>query len=146
MKVIFLKDLKGQGKRGEVKDVADGYAQNFLIKKGIAEQLTNESYSKYEREKQQEAVNDSLMRQDAEKTKKQLESLTLVFKVKTGTDDKVFGSISSKQIKEELEKHDILIDKKHLKMQDSISSLGQHSVIIEIYSNISATLKIKLEK
>ncbi len=146
MKVIFLKDMKGQGRKGDIKEVADGYAQNFLIKKGIAEKLTNESYAKYERLKQQDAVSESLHRQDAEKMKKQIEALSLVFKVKTGANDKVFGSISSKQIKEELDKESIEIDKKHIKIQEAISSLGMHEVVIELYSDIIAKLKIKLEK
>lgn len=146
MKVIFLKDVKNQGKRGDIKEVADGYAQNFLIKQGLAEKLTNESYAKLERTKQKEAVSESLMMQDAKQMQEEIQAITLTFKVKTGAEDKVFGSISTKQIKEELEKKNIIVDKKQIKIAEPLNSLGQHNVDVELHSNIVTKLKIKLEK
>ena len=146
MKVIFLKEVKSQAKKGEIKEVADGYAINYLIKQGLAERLTAETLAKYKRNKEAEAVTDKLMQQDALSLKEELEKLTLSFVVKTGEQDKVFGSISTKQIKEELEKHEIIIDRKQIKAKEAISTLGTHEVIIDLYGETNAVLKIQLIK
>lgn len=146
MKVIFLKDVKGQGKKGDIKEVKDGYAQNFLIAKGFAEKLTEQSLGKYKREKQQEADLDKTNRETAEQLKKALKDVKVVFKVKTGTGDKVFGSISPKQIKEELDKLGYKIDKKQIELDHAITSLGVHDVKINLYKEVFAKIKIQLEK
>ena len=140
MKVIFLKDLKGQGKKGEIKEVKDGYAQNFLIKNHYAEKLTEETFQNYLTEKKEEK------RKEALETKSVLEKIELVFKVKTGQMDKVFGSVSSKQIKDDLEKLGIIVDKKQIDIKEGISTLGYHNVNIELYKDIVGVIKVKLEK
>ena len=146
MKVIFIKDLRGQGKRGEIKEVKDGYAENYLIKNGYAKKLTENNYNNYlETKKEQEAL-DLKNRKEAEKLKEVLLKKELVFKVKTGAQDKVFGSVSTKQIKEELEKQKINIDKKQVLLDESISSLGYHDVKIALYKDIIGVVKVKLEK
>ena len=101
MKVIFVKDLKKTAKKGEVKEVKDGYAENYLIKNkyAIPYNIKNVNNIKKENAKMQEE--DAKFREEANKTKQALEKLILVFKVKTGDHDRVFGSISPKQIKEE---------------------------------------------
>jgi len=146
MKVIFTKDLRGQGKKGEIKEVKDGYAENYLIKNHYAEKLTEKSYQNYLNNKAQEEALDEQKRKDALATKTTLEKLELVFQVKTGAMDKVFGSISAKQIKDDLEKLGIPIDKKQIEMTDGLSSLGYHQVKINLYKDIYGTIKVKLEK
>lgn len=146
MKVIFIKDLKGQGKRGEIKEVKDGYAENFLIKKGYAKKLTEQTYNSYQEEKKEEEAEDAKLRKEALETKKKLSELELVFKVKTGAQDKVFGSISTKQIKEELEKKKIIIDKKQINLNEGLSSIGYHDVEIVLYKDVIGIIKVKLEK
>ncbi|MBR4671719.1 MAG: 50S ribosomal protein L9 [Bacilli bacterium] len=146
MKVIFVKDLRGQGKRGEIKEVKDGYAENFLIKNGYAKKLTEQNYAQYQKDKQEEQALDEKNRKEAEKLKEVLKTKELVFKVKTGTEDRVFGSISTKQIKEELEKQKIIIDKKQIMLDEGISSLGYHDVKIELYKDVIGVVKVKLEK
>lgn len=146
MKVIFLKDLKGQGKKGEIKEVKDGYAENFLIKNKYAEKLTEQSYQRYLDGKKEEKELDDQNRKEADKIKEKLAKLELVFKVKTGKMDKVFGSVSSKQIKDELEKNGITIDKKQIEITDGLSCLGCHNVKINLYKDIYGELKVKLEK
>lgn len=146
MKVIFIKDLRGQGKRGEIKEVKDGYAENYLIKNGYAKKLTEQNYNSYLETKKEEAQLDKENRKKAEKQKELLGQIELVFKVKTGAQDKVFGSISTKQIKEELDKKKISIDKKQILLEEGISSLGYHNVNIELYKDVIGVLKVKLEK
>ena len=146
MKVIFIKDLRGQGKRGEIKEVKDGYAENFLIKQGYAKKLTEQSFQQYQNDKKEEKALDDKNRKEADKLKETLKGIELVFKVKTGAQDKVFGSVSTKQIKEELEKNNITIDKKQIMLDEGLSSLGYHNVKIELYKDIIGEIKVKLEK
>lgn len=146
MKIIFLKDLRGQGKKGEIKEVKDGYAQNFLIAKGYAEKLTDQSLGKYKREKKQEEDLDKEMRKQAEELKNKLKDVKVSFKVKTGAGDKVFGSVSPKQIKDELEKIGYKIDKKQIELDHPISALGFHDIKINLYKEVYVKIKIQLEK
>lgn len=146
MKVIFIKDLRGKGKKGEIKEVKDGYAKNFLIKSGYAEQLNDSSLGKYNRELEKAETLDRESREKMTKLKKELEKTELVFTVKTGKDDKVFGSISPKQIKDELQKKGYLVDKKQIELGYPIASLGYHDVKINLYKKIFVKIRIKLQK
>ena len=143
MKVRFLKDVKGQGKKGEIKEVSDGYAMNFLIKKGYALRKTEGSLSKLKEEIKESQELDLKNREEALKLKEKLESLTLNFKVKASS-GRMFGSISTKQIKEELMKLGISIDKKQIE-NTSINSLGMHLVDVGLYKDIKCKLKVHTE-
>ena len=146
MKVLFLKDLKGQGKKGEKKEVKTGYANNFLIKNGYAVALNEQTLSKYNKEQENIKQQDALNRKEAEQLKEIIEKLTLIFKVQVGKDERVFGRISQKQIKDELAKKGYEIDKKQVVIQDSVSCLGFHNIDINLYKGVIAKLRIKLEK
>ena len=144
MKVIFLKDVKGQGKKGEIKDVSDGYAMNFLIKKGYALKKTEGSLNKLKQEQEKDKELDLKNREEALKLKEKLEKLTLSFKVKASSDGRMFGSISTKQIKEELSKKGYEIDKKQINTE-VINTLGMHLVNITLYKDIKCNLKVHTE-
>lgn len=146
MKVIFIKDLKKQAKKGEVKEVADGYAKNYLIKNGYAIQVTEKNMENVKKENALKKQEELELTKKAEEMKKELEKLTLVFKVKTGEQDKVFGSISPKQIKEELLKKGYKIEKTQIELVTSLQSLGFHKVNIILYKDIKAELKVQLVK
>jgi large subunit ribosomal protein L9 len=146
MKVIFIKDVKGQGKKDEIKEVKDGYAINYLFKNKLAVQYTSTSNERLLNE-QEERKEIELKEVDiANKLKSKLEDVVLTFKVKTGEKDKVFGSISTKQIKEELDKREFNIDKNKIIIDNPISSLGYHFIKIELHKNILAEVKIELIK
>ena len=146
MEVIFIKDLKNQGKKGQIKNVKDGYAQNFLIKNGYAVAKTKENLSKLEHANAKKAEEDKNNKKIAEEQKEQLEKLVLEFEVKTGEADKVFGSISPKQIKDELQVQGFKIEKNQIDNSKQISSLGFHNVEIALYPGVTATIKVHLVK
>lgn len=146
MKVIFVKDLKGQGKKNEIKDVSDGYAKNFLINKGYAVMATPTSLKRLTQEKKEYQEKEALAKKQAIELKEKLEKISLKFKVKTGEHDKVFGSVSPKQIVTELKNNNFNIDKKMFKSNENLSYIGFHNVEIELYKGIIATLKVELVK
>ena len=126
MEVIFIKDLKNQGKKGQIKTVKDGYAENFLIKQGYAVMKTKENLSKLEAEQRHKANQDEINKKNAEILKKELDKFIIEFKVKTGEGDKVFGSISIKQIKEELQKNNYKIDKSQIEIVSTTEIMTQY--------------------
>ncbi len=146
MKVIFIKDLKGQGKNGDIKEVKDGYAENFLIKKGYAILANEANLKEFNRQKESKMLNENLKIKDCESLKYELEKLKINIKVKTGTGDRVFGSVSTKQINEELKKLNYSIDKNKIKINEALTSLGTHIVDIELHKQVIAKLKINLVK
>ena len=146
MEVIFIKDLKNQGKKGQIKNVKDGYAENFLIKQGYAVWKTKENLQKLNYELAKKEKENQANKQAALELKEKLAKVVLEFKVKTGEGDKVFGSISVKQIKDELQKKDYKIDKSQIEIPSPIASLGFHNVDIKLYPSITATIKVHVIK
>lgn len=146
MKVIFLKDVKGQGKKNEIKEVKDGYAQNFLIKNGYAVKADTENINKVKTEVATAALEENLFIKDMETLKNKLEKDKFVFKVQTGKQDMMFGQISNKQIKKCLDEKGYNISKTQIKMDHSIMSLGTHIIEIELHKKVIASVKIIVEK
>ena len=146
MKVIFIKDVKGQGKKDEIKEVKDGYAENFLIKNGYAVKYSNRGSEILNREIDARNKKEEELIKECETIKSNLSKENIIFKVKTGKEDKVFGSISTKQISEELMKKGYKIDKKKIKIDSSLSSLGTYNIKIELHPKVVANLKINLVK
>ena len=146
MKVIFTKDVKGQGKTGEIKEVKDGYAKNFLIKGGYAVAYTTRSKEILDISNKNKAQKEADEIKACEKLKDELKDRVLVFKVKTGEQDRVFGSISTKQISLELEKLGYKIDKKKINLDTVIDSLGYHEVVINLHKKVQGKITIQLVK
>ena len=146
MKVIFIKDVKGQGKKDEIKEVKDGYAKNFLIKNKYAVAYSETSNKRLNNEIEMRKIKNENDIKAANEIKKQIKNEKIVFKVKTGNNDRVFGSISTKQIKDELDKLGYNIDKKKILIDNPISSLGNHIVKLELHKEVLADLDIELVK
>ena len=135
MKVILKQDVKKVGKRGEIVDVADGYARNFLMARGM--EVLHE-------QKEKEAELEAAKKAEAEETAKKLEKMELRFQVKAGTEGRVFGSVSTKQIVEQLRRQGISIDKHKILDTYPISSLGVTKVRVELYRGVIGTINVHL--
>ncbi len=144
MQVIFIKDLKNQGKKGEIKEVKDGYAQNFLIKNGYAVKKNDVNMSILNKQKKEKKELDDYNRKMALDMKNKIEGEKISFVVKTGEGDKVFGSVSAKQIKDKLDKYSI--SKNQIVIDSPLSSLGYHEVRIDLYKDIFAIVRVELKK
>ena len=146
MKVIFIKDLRGQGKKDEIKEVKDGYAENFLIKNGYAIKYTQKSSEILNKQIEKRNLDEENLIKDCEQIKVKIEKINITFKVKTGKDGRVFGSISSKQISEELNKKGFNIDKKKIFIKDQVNILGTTIVKLQLHPKVNADLKVNLVK
>lgn len=149
MKVIFLADVKGKGKKGEIKEVPTGYAQNFLIKKNLAKEANAQAIGELRgKQKSEEKVHAELLA-EAQKIKAKLEEeATLVqFTEKIGPDGRTFGSITNKKIAEELEKQfGIKIDKRHIQVASPIRSTGLIDVPVKIYQDVTSVINIRVNE
>ena len=145
MKVVLLKDVKGTGKKGEIKEVADGFAKNFLLKNGMARIADNS------------AMNENKIQGEAAKYHKQqeiaaakalaekLEGKSVTLKIKCGSNGKTFGSITSKEIADQLQKIGISLDKKKIDLKDAIKASGSYSVVAKVYPEITAKFTVVVE-
>jgi large subunit ribosomal protein L9 len=147
MKVIFLKDVKGKGKKGEVKNVADGYAHNFLMKQGLAKEANNANISTLDAQKKKEENAASVELAEANKLKVELEKIFVELSAKAGEGGRLFGSITTKQIAEELQKkHNIKIDKRKMEMTDVIRTLGNTIVPVKLHHEVVAMLTVTVKE
>ena len=146
MKVIFIKDLKKQGKKNEIKEVSDGYATNYLIKNGYAVKYTKSSSDRLDNELEDNKKNKEKNVKIANEIKSKLEKEKIVFDVKAGNDGKVFGSISTKQICEKLNELGYNVNKKMLISDENLSSLGNFYIDVQLYKGVVAKVKIELIK
>ena len=145
MKVILLKDVKKQGKKDDIIEVKDGYG-NYLINNKLAVLATKGSSKVLKFQQEKAALEENLLIKDCEDIKKKLESMTLNFKVNTGKNGRVFGQISTKQISDELKKKGFDIDKRKIKLDVPINTLGTTNVKVLLHKKVEATLKIHLQK
>ncbi len=143
MKVIFLKDVKNVGKKGDIKNVADGYANNFLLKNNLAVEADQAAMSKLagQQKKQEKEAEQEL--DEAKELKAKLEALTVELTAKSGEGGRLFGSITSKQIAKELEKtHGYKLDKRKMELDDAIRALGYANVPVKLHHDVTATLRV----
>ena len=147
MKVILTQDVKKVRKKGDIVNVADGYGQNFLIKNKLAVLATEHGKEIVAHNKEQERLQDLENKKKAEELKETLENITLEFALSSGKDGKTFGSVSTKNVAEELLKtHDIKIDKRKFINARPIQALGYTNLKIELYKDVIATIKVHLKE
>ncbi|TCS95506.1 50S ribosomal protein L9 [Hazenella coriacea] len=145
MKVILLQDVKGTGKKGDTKEVSEGYANNFLIPRKLAIPATKGNMNSL---KEQKRISEKRKAEELGKAQhlaKQMDDLMITFKTKVGEGGRVFGSITSKQISQELKKkHKLDIDKKKILLSDPIRSLGVTKVSVKLHHEVTATLSVQV--
>ncbi|HAR6689146.1 TPA: 50S ribosomal protein L9 [Staphylococcus aureus] len=143
MKVIFTQDVKGKGKKGEVKEVPVGYANNFLLKKNYAVEATPGNLKQLDLQKKRAKQERQQEIEDAKALKETLSNIEVEVSAKTGEGGKLFGSVSTKQIAEALKaQHDIKIDKRKMDLPNGIHSLGYTNVPVKLDKEVEGTIRV----
>ena len=145
MKVIFLKDVKGSGKKGEIKDVSDGYAKNFLLKNKLVVIADNKSLSENRIQNQAKDFHKQVEKEEAMALAEKIKNRTVVLEVKCGENGKLFGSVTSKEIASELEKQNIKIDKRKIEIDGNIKSAGIYQCVAKVYPEITAKFNLEIK-
>ena len=146
MKVIFLQDVKGQGKKGEIKEVSEGYANNFLIPRGLAKPASEGNLKSLEVQKQSEARRKEREKEEAKALAAKLETITVELTSKAGGGGRLFGSITNKQIAEALEKMGYRVDKRKIELDEPIRTLGVTKVPVKLHTEVTAELKVHVKE
>ena len=147
MKVILLKDVKGTGKKGEVKEVSDGYARNFLIKKGVAVEASQANMKELDEKEKSKERKALIEYEEAVLRGKQMEEINIQIEVKAGEGGRLFGSITSKEIAEQLKKQKNLdIDKRKILMDEPIRTLGSTFVEIKLHQKVTTKIRVDVKE
>jgi large subunit ribosomal protein L9 len=145
MKVIFVQDVKGQGKKGEIKEVSTGYANNFLLSKGLAVEATADNLNKQKIAAEGDKRRAAQVLTDAKELADKFKDLAITIKTKSGEGGRVFGAVSSKQIADGLkEQAKITLDKRKILLDDAIKSLGTTVVTVKLHPEVSAELRVQV--
>ena len=145
MKVILNKDIQGVGKKGEIINASDGYARNYLFPRNLALEASEGNLATLKEKKDSQKYKKDSLQQVAREFAKKLSGITVLFKVKTGESKRLFGSITSKDISDEIKKQfGFDIDKKKIVLDEAIKSTGVYNIEIKVYPEISAKLKVEV--
>jgi len=143
MKVILKADVKGNGKKGEIINVSDGYARNFLFPKGLAVEANAQAMNEYNNAASSKAHHEKMLKEAAEANKAKLDAASVTIKAKAGAGGRLFGSVTSKEIAAEIKNTLKLdIDKKKIVLDSDIKAFGTYTVPVKLYTGISANLKV----
>ncbi len=145
MKVIFLQDVKGSGKKGEIKNVADGYARNMLFPKKLAVEATSSNLSELAGQKSSAQHKIDMEKQAANEIAAKINDKKVIIKAKAGNNTKLFGSVTSNHVSEALEKQfDVKIDKKKINLKTDIKNFGTYDAVIKLYTGITANITVEV--
>lgn len=145
MKMILLQDVKSVGKKGELINASEGYAKNFLLPKKLAVEATKSNLNDYDLKQKADARRKQEELEAAQEMAKALEDKVITIKVKTGSNGKLFGAVTNKEVAEEIVKQTKLpIDKKKVSIGDSIKMLGERTAVIKLHPKVTAEVSIKI--
>lgn len=143
MKVLLLQDVKGKGKKDTIIDVSDGYARNFLLPKGVAVEADAKIMNDYKNKQAAKKHHEEMEKQAAKETAEKLAGLVVKILATAGADGRFYGSVTTKDIAEELEKqHGITVDKRKIVLDDAIKAFGSYSLDVKLYPEISGKLNV----
>jgi large subunit ribosomal protein L9 len=146
VRVILKAEVRGLGRAGDIKDVTDGYARNYLLPKGLAIEATGGELKHLAQERQAEKTKKDRAHQDAEEVAKRVAEVTLVFRLKAGEQGKTFGSVTAKEVAEALKREaGADIDKTHVVLHEPLRSLGVHKVEVRLLSDVRASVTVAIE-
>ncbi len=145
MKVILTKDVKGSGKKGDIIEVSDGYATNFLIKKGFAVKATNETLNINAGQKASIQHKIDVERAACQELAEKLKKVTVILKLKSGENGKIFGSITAKEIADQLNQQGLGVEKKQLVIDGAIKIPGMYTITAKLYKDISAKFQLRVD-
>lgn len=147
MKVILLADVKNYGKKGDIVNVSDGYARNFLFPRKLAVDANKHSLDKLQHEKDLEKEKQNQLKLEAQQLAEKMKKMEVSFDVSTGEEGRVFGSVSTKQVVEEFEKqYGIKLDKRKIKESKAINTLGLNPIDIELYKGVIGQIIVRLKE
>ena len=147
MKVILQADVKGKGKKGDIKEVSDGYARNFLFPRGLAVEANTSNLNSAKGQKEAQEFHKAQEKELALETKKKIDEASVTLRAKAGAGGKLFGSITSKDVAEALKmQQHIVVDKKKFVMPDGIKNIGTTVVEVRVYPEVAAKLKVVVEE
>ena len=149
MKVIFLQDVKGKGKRGEVKEVPTGFAQNFLIKKTLAKEATGKAMAELKGQVKAEQKAEAEILAEAQALKAELEKETTIVEVKekVGADGRLFGAINSKKIADALNaQFNLKLDKHKIQLEYPLKAIGLKDVPVKLHKDVTAMIRVKISE
>jgi large subunit ribosomal protein L9 len=144
MKIILKEDIKKIGKMGQIVDVANGYARNYLVPKGLAVEASTKNIRSLEHEKKIIQEKAKKLKDSAQDIASRISSMTLTIKAKAGEEEKLFGSVTTMDIAEALLNEGLEIDKKKISLEEPIKRLGSYSVQIKLHSDVSVPLNIQI--
>lgn len=144
MKVIFLQDVKGQGKKGEIKEVSEGYARNYLLPRGVVQIATEGAKKTLSQQAASAQKKKDNEKKEAQELAARLSEMKIVIQAKAGEGGRLFGAITSKQIAEALEGQGISIDKRKIELDEPIRTLGVTKVTVKLYPDVKGTLSVQV--
>lgn len=143
MKVILQQEVKKVGKKGDVIEVSEGYARNFLLPKGLAQEATNANINMHKQQKEAEAFKQQKILEEAQALGEKVKAVTVTIKAKIGEGERMFGSVTGKDVADALEKqHKLALDKRKIELKDAIKSLGEYTVPVRLHAEVIADLKV----
>jgi len=142
MKIILRQDMDALGLEGDTVDVANGYARNYLIPKGIALEANMQNVKLFETQRKKIEIKRLKAKDEAEKVKEKLADVMITISQKAGDEDKLYGSVTNMDIAAHLEKQGILIDRKKISMDKPIKTLGEFEVSIRLYPEVTGSIKV----
>ena len=144
MKIILRQDMDALGLEGDIVNVANGYARNYLIPKGFALEANNQNIKLLETQRKKIEIKRLKAKEEAEKIREKLADVMITISQKAGEEDKLYGSVTSMDIAAQLEKEGIVIDRKKISMEKPIKSLGEFEVPIRLYPEVTGSIKVSV--